>query len=159
MFISAVKMGILTWGSMETVSLLKPASSDHSRNCSFWQFFSPRVLSLFTQTFSLYRLMKYLLNSIWRQFKFHLTLKTSNMSLFKQWPKSFLTFTVLYQQTTIKEQNPRLRLCWWESSHTFFLSSTNTNYCMHWCKPWRLFCVVHGWWKPTLFVRPLQYVG
>ena len=34
MFISAVKLGVLTWGSMGNDSLLKPASSGHSRNCN-----------------------------------------------------------------------------------------------------------------------------
>ena len=38
MFISAVKLGILTWGWMETDSLLEPASSGQSKNCSFWHF-------------------------------------------------------------------------------------------------------------------------
>ena len=38
MFISAVKLGILTWGWMETDSSLEPASSGHSKNCSFWHF-------------------------------------------------------------------------------------------------------------------------
>ena len=35
MFISAVKLGILTCGSMETESVLEPASSGHWINCSF----------------------------------------------------------------------------------------------------------------------------
>ena len=38
MFISAVKLGILTWGSIWIDSLLEPASSGQSRNCSFWHF-------------------------------------------------------------------------------------------------------------------------
>ena len=38
MFISAEKLGILTWTGMEFDSLLEPASSGHSRNCSFWHF-------------------------------------------------------------------------------------------------------------------------
>ena len=37
-FISAVKLEILTWGWMETDSLLEPASSGHSTNCSFSYF-------------------------------------------------------------------------------------------------------------------------
>ena len=37
-FISAVKSGILTRGSMEIDSLFEPASSGHLRNCSFWHF-------------------------------------------------------------------------------------------------------------------------
>ena len=35
MFISAVKLGILTWGSMGIDLFLEPASSGHSKNCSF----------------------------------------------------------------------------------------------------------------------------
>ena len=38
MFISAVKFHILTWGSMGIDSLLQPAPSGHSRNCSLWHF-------------------------------------------------------------------------------------------------------------------------
>ena len=38
MFISAVKFHILTWGSMGIDSLLQPAPSGHSRNCSLWLF-------------------------------------------------------------------------------------------------------------------------
>ena len=38
MFISAVKLGILTWRCMEIDSLLEPASSGHSKNCSFIGF-------------------------------------------------------------------------------------------------------------------------
>ena len=38
MFISAVKFHILTRGSMGIDSLLRPASSGHSMNCSFWHF-------------------------------------------------------------------------------------------------------------------------
>ena len=38
MFVSAVKLGILTWGSMRIYLLLEPASRGHSRNCSFWHF-------------------------------------------------------------------------------------------------------------------------
>ena len=38
MFMSAVKFNILTWGSMGIDSLLQPAPSGHSRNCSLWHF-------------------------------------------------------------------------------------------------------------------------
>uniref|UniRef100_A0A3Q3K397 Laminin, beta 2 (laminin S) n=1 Tax=Monopterus albus TaxID=43700 RepID=A0A3Q3K397_MONAL len=38
MFISAVKLDILKWESLEIDSLLKAASSGHSRNCMFWHF-------------------------------------------------------------------------------------------------------------------------
>ena len=38
MFISAVKFHILTWGSIGIDSLLQPAPSGHSRNCSLWLF-------------------------------------------------------------------------------------------------------------------------
>ena len=38
MFISAVKFGILTWGSLGIDSLLGPTSSGHLKNCSFWHF-------------------------------------------------------------------------------------------------------------------------
>ena len=34
----AVKLGILTWGSMGIESILEPAQSGHSMNCSFWHF-------------------------------------------------------------------------------------------------------------------------
>jgi len=34
-FISAVKLGILTWGFMGIVLFLEPASSGHLCNCSF----------------------------------------------------------------------------------------------------------------------------
>ena len=37
-FISAVKLGFLTWESMGICSLLQPASSGHERNCSFSHF-------------------------------------------------------------------------------------------------------------------------
>ncbi len=38
MFFSAVKLGILTWGVYEIDSLLQPASSGQSMNCSFSHF-------------------------------------------------------------------------------------------------------------------------
>lgn len=38
MFISAVKLGILTWGSLGIDSVWEPASSGRSVNCSFWHF-------------------------------------------------------------------------------------------------------------------------
>ena len=38
MFFSAVKLGILTWGVYGTDSLLQPASSGQSMNCSFSHF-------------------------------------------------------------------------------------------------------------------------
>ena len=41
--LSAVKLDILIWKSMEIDSLLEPASSGHSRNCSF-HFFAPELL-------------------------------------------------------------------------------------------------------------------
>ncbi len=37
-FFSAVKLGILTWGVYVTDSLLEPASSGQSMNCSFSHF-------------------------------------------------------------------------------------------------------------------------
>ena len=36
MFISAVKLVVSTWRSVGIDSLLEPASSGHSRNCSQW---------------------------------------------------------------------------------------------------------------------------
>ncbi len=38
MFFSAVKLGILTWGVYGIDSLLQPASSSQSMNCSFSHF-------------------------------------------------------------------------------------------------------------------------
>ena len=38
MFISAVKLGILTWGSIGIDSPFEPASSGHSKNCIFCHF-------------------------------------------------------------------------------------------------------------------------
>ena len=38
MFICAVNFGILKWESVGIDSLLEPASSGHSRNCSFYHF-------------------------------------------------------------------------------------------------------------------------
>ncbi len=38
MFFSAVKLGILTWGVYGIDSLLEPASSGQSMNCSFSHF-------------------------------------------------------------------------------------------------------------------------
>jgi len=45
MFISAVKLGILTWESMGMESFLEPASRGHLKNCNFlplvcWLHFS-----------------------------------------------------------------------------------------------------------------------
>ncbi len=37
-FFSAVKLEVLTWGSMGVDLLVEPASSGHQKNCSFWQF-------------------------------------------------------------------------------------------------------------------------
>lgn len=53
-FISAVKLSFLMWGSMGIGSLLEPASTSHSRNCSSWRFsvgfvFQPRRLPLETR--------------------------------------------------------------------------------------------------------------
>ena len=51
MFISAVKLGILTWGSIETDSLLEPASSGQLLALPHWLHFSaPGVASWFSQT-------------------------------------------------------------------------------------------------------------
>ncbi len=41
-FFSAVKLGILTWGVYEIDSLLQPASSGQSINCSFQCWFHER---------------------------------------------------------------------------------------------------------------------
>lgn len=38
LYISAVKLGIFTWGTMGFDSLLEPASSGHWRNSSYWLF-------------------------------------------------------------------------------------------------------------------------
>lgn len=44
MFISAVKFGCLTWGSVGSYLLQEPASSGHLRNCSFWHFHSGFII-------------------------------------------------------------------------------------------------------------------
>lgn len=38
MFISAARLGILTWELMSTYSVVKADSSGHVRNCRFWYF-------------------------------------------------------------------------------------------------------------------------
>ena len=51
MFISVVKFGILTWGSIRVDLLLGPVSSGHTKNYIFWHFhigfiFQPQRLLL-----------------------------------------------------------------------------------------------------------------
>ncbi len=36
--VSAVRLGVLIWGSTGTSLLLEPASSGHLRNCNLWHF-------------------------------------------------------------------------------------------------------------------------